>query len=127
FPVRNRRPALRRALRIARAGASAASKLARGRDVRERSASHMMRAKDSAITKAAPRRLKVLALAPYPEEAASTRFRIAQFVPLLGEMGITCELKPFIDAPLFKQLYRKERMTRNALGIAWATMKRGFD
>ncbi|MFL6216330.1 MAG: glycosyltransferase family 4 protein [Blastocatellia bacterium] len=87
----------------------------------------MMRANHSRITKETARRLKVLALAPYPEEAASTRFRIAQFVPLLDELGITCELKPFIDAALFKRLYRKDRLARNALGIAWAAMKRGVD
>ena len=72
-------------------------------------------------------RLKVLALAPYPAEAASTRFRVAQLVPLLEEMGIACDLKPFIDAALFKRLYRKDRMARNALGITWAAMKRCYD
>ena len=87
----------------------------------------MTRAKHSSVTAEPTRRLKVLALAPYPEEAASTRFRIAQFVPLLGELGITCELKPFIGAALFKRLYRKDRMTRNAAGVAWAAMKRGSD
>jgi hypothetical protein len=61
--------------------------------------------------------LKVLALAPYPEDAASTRFRIAQFLPLLDEQGIKCELKPFINTALFKQLYRKDRLGRNAI---WA-------
>jgi glycosyltransferase involved in cell wall biosynthesis len=87
----------------------------------------MMRANAAGVIAGPARRLKVLALAPYPEEAASTRFRIAQFVPRLGELGITCELKPFIDTALFKRLYRKDRLTRNALGITWAAMKRGFD
>src|SRR3954452_53726 len=71
--------------------------------------------------------LKVLALAPYPEEAASTRFRIAQFIPLLREQGIACELKPFISAALFKQLYRKDRLSRNAIGLGRAAAARLFD
>lgn len=71
--------------------------------------------------------LNVLALAPYPEEAASTRFRIAQFIPLLGEQGIKCELKPFISAALFKQLYRKGRLGRNAIGLGRAAAARCFD
>jgi glycosyltransferase involved in cell wall biosynthesis len=87
----------------------------------------MTRANHSSGTEETPRRLKVLALAPYPEEAASTRFRIAQFVPLLNDLGITCALKPFIGAVLFKQLYRKDRLTRNAAGVAAAAMKRCGD
>src|SRR5581483_7404017 len=71
--------------------------------------------------------LKVLALAPYPEEAASTRFRIAQFIPLLDDLGISCELKPFISAALFKQLYHRGRLSRNAAGIVRAAAARCFD
>src|SRR5437868_8295314 len=72
-------------------------------------------------------KLRVLALAPYPEEAASTRFRVAQFIPLLGEQGIACELKPFINAALFKQLYRKDRLGRNAIGLGRAAAARFVD
>jgi len=72
-------------------------------------------------------KLKVLALAPYPEEAASTRFRIAQFIPLLDDLGIRCELKPFINTALFKQLYRKGRLSRNAAGLARAAAARCLD
>jgi glycosyltransferase involved in cell wall biosynthesis len=69
-------------------------------------------------------KLNVLALAPYPEQAASTRFRIAQFIPRLAEQGIHCELKPFISAELFDGLYRKERMGRTAIGFGWSTLAR---
>ena len=71
--------------------------------------------------------LKVLALAPYPEDAASTRFRIAQFIPLLDEQGIKCELKPFINPALFKQLYRKDHLGRNAIGLSRAAAARCID
>lgn len=68
--------------------------------------------------------LKVLALAPYPEQAASTRFRIAQFIPLLRQQGIDCELKPFISNQQFAQLYRKDRLGRNAIGLGLAAATR---
>jgi glycosyltransferase involved in cell wall biosynthesis len=68
--------------------------------------------------------LKVLALAPYPEQAASTRFRIAQFIPLLRQHGIVCELKPFISNEQFARLYHKDRLGRNALGLVLAAAAR---
>src|ERR1700742_4083118 len=69
-------------------------------------------------------KLNVLALAPYPEAAASTRFRIAQFIPLLAEQGIHCELKPFISDGLFKGLYRQGRLARKAVGMGWSALAR---
>jgi len=68
--------------------------------------------------------LKVLALAPYPEEAASTRFRIAQFIPLLREHGIHCELKPFIGKRQFARLYDKSSLTGNISGLALSAAAR---
>jgi glycosyltransferase involved in cell wall biosynthesis len=73
------------------------------------------------------RTLKVLALAPYPEEAASTRFRIAQFIPLLGPHGIHCELKPFIGTDVFRRLYVRRNFSRNVLGLGWAAAARAAD
>lgn len=71
--------------------------------------------------------LKVLALAPYPEQAASTRFRIAQFIPLLREHGIDCELKPFISNAQFARLYRKQSLGRNVLGMGFSAAARAFE
>ena len=71
--------------------------------------------------------LKVLALAPYPEQAASTRFRIAQFIPLLAKQGIQCELRPFIGDDLFAHLYNKNSLSRNALGIGLSAAARVRD
>ena len=68
--------------------------------------------------------LKVLALAPYPEQAASTRFRIAQFIPHLREQGIACELRPFIGDDLFAHLYKKNSLSRNAIGIGLSAAAR---
>jgi len=69
-------------------------------------------------------RLKVLALAPYPDHAASTRFRIAQYIPLLRDHGIDCELKPFITNKQFGRLYRKKSLSRNAVGIGLSAAAR---
>lgn len=71
--------------------------------------------------------LKVLALAPYPEQAASTRFRVAQFMPLLRAQGIDCELKPFISNAQFARLYRKQSLGRNALGMGFSAAARAFE
>ena len=71
--------------------------------------------------------LKVLALAPYPEHAASTRFRIAQFIPHLREQGIECELRPFIGNELFARLYNKSSFSRNAIGIGLSAAARARD
>ena len=45
--------------------------------------------------------MKVLALASYPTETATTRYRLAQFVAPLAERGIELTIHPFIDAKLF--------------------------
>ncbi|HKS39941.1 MAG TPA: hypothetical protein VJX74_04955, partial [Blastocatellia bacterium] len=71
--------------------------------------------------------LKVLALAPYPEQAASTRFRIAQFLPNLREQGIECELRPFIGNDLFAHLYNKSSLSRNAVGLMLSAAARVRD
>ncbi len=54
--------------------------------------------------------LRVLALASYPIEAASSRFRIAQFIEPLASRGIDFRFSPFLDAPLFASLYRPAKL-----------------
>jgi glycosyltransferase involved in cell wall biosynthesis len=68
--------------------------------------------------------MKVLALASYPVEAAATRFRVAQFVAPLAELGIEVELRPFMDARLFGAFYRREGKARTAAGLALAAARR---
>lgn len=62
--------------------------------------------------------MKVLALAPYPIEAAATRYRVAQFVAPLAERGIEISLRPLLDAKLFAGLYQKGSWLRTAVGLA---------
>lgn len=52
------------------------------------------------------RSMRVLALVPYPVgEAPGQRYRIEQWAPYLGELGIDIVFAPFADAVLFKILY----------------------
>jgi glycosyltransferase involved in cell wall biosynthesis len=71
--------------------------------------------------------MKVLGLASYPVEAAATRYRLAQYVAPLRERGIELEVRPFLDSRLFASLYRKDRLARNAAGLARAALGRVFD
>ena len=54
--------------------------------------------------------VRVLALASYPIEAASSRYRIAQFVEPLAERGIEVEFRPFLDRNLFTVLYEPRKL-----------------
>jgi glycosyltransferase involved in cell wall biosynthesis len=56
------------------------------------------------------RRLRVLALASYPVEGASSRFRIVQFIEPLAARGIDLHFSPFLDASLFEALYRPRKL-----------------
>src|SRR5438128_2343432 len=68
--------------------------------------------------------MKVLALASYPIEAASTRYRVAQFIEPLAEQGITLTVHPFLDSQLLASLYRRSEWPRTALGLMRATLRR---
>lgn len=68
--------------------------------------------------------MKVLALASYPIEAASTRYRVAQFIEPLAEQGITLTVHPFLDSRLLASIYNREEWPRTAFGLARATLRR---
>ena len=70
--------------------------------------------------------MRVLALASYPVEAAATRYRVAQFVGPLAERGIEVEVRPFMDARLFRSFYRGGA-GRAALGLVRPTLRRFAD
>ncbi|HEV8434030.1 MAG TPA: glycosyltransferase family 4 protein [Thermoanaerobaculia bacterium] len=58
------------------------------------------------------KRIRVLALASYPVEAASSRYRIVQFIEPLARRGIDVTFSPFLDAPLFDALYKPGKLFR---------------
>src|SRR5512142_1190181 len=56
------------------------------------------------------KRIRVLALASYPVEAASSRYRIVQFIDPLAQRGIDVTFSPFLDAALFDALYKPGKL-----------------
>lgn len=54
----------------------------------------------------APRRKRVLALSPIPEEGAGCRFRISQFIPYLESVGYEVTVSPFFTPAFFRLVYR---------------------
>jgi glycosyltransferase involved in cell wall biosynthesis len=73
------------------------------------------------------RRIRVLALASYPLEAASSRYRIVQFISPLAERGIDVTFSSFLDAPLFAALYTPGKLLRQFPRILIRTLRRLVD
>ncbi len=72
-------------------------------------------------------RLKVIALASYPAEAAGTRYRVQQFVGPLAKRGITMTVHPFFDAEGFARLYQRKAWPKTLLGLLKASAGRVKD
>lgn len=70
------------------------------------------------------RRPRVLALASYPIESASSRYRITQFIAPLAARGIDVAFSPFLDAALFADLYEPRRFLRRLPRLAFAMLRR---
>lgn len=70
------------------------------------------------------KRVRVLALASYPIESASSRYRITQFIEPLARRGIDVTFSPFLDAALFADLYTPGRLLRHAPRLLLATLRR---
>jgi glycosyltransferase involved in cell wall biosynthesis len=68
--------------------------------------------------------MKVLALCSYPVEAASTRYRVTQFIKPLAEHGIIMTVHPFLDSDLQASLYNRRAWLRTALGLMRAALRR---
>jgi len=70
------------------------------------------------------KRLRVLALASYPVEAASSRYRIVQFIEPLAERGIDVTFSPFLDRGLFEALYKPGMLLARAPRLLLRTVQR---
>jgi glycosyltransferase involved in cell wall biosynthesis len=70
------------------------------------------------------KRVRVLALASYPIESASSRYRITQFIEPLARRGIDVTFSPFLDAGLFADLYTPGRLLRHSPRLLLATLRR---
>lgn len=71
--------------------------------------------------------MRVLAFASYPIQAASTRYRLQQFVLPLAERGISLTIRPFLTPSLFESLYDRKALLRTALGLGTASLLRVRD
>jgi glycosyltransferase involved in cell wall biosynthesis len=70
------------------------------------------------------KRIRVLALASYPVEAASSRHRIVQFIEPLSRRGIDVTFSPFLDAKLFTALYEPRKLLAQLPRLALRTLLR---
>ncbi len=61
--------------------------------------------------------IRVLGLSSYPVEAAATRFRLAQFVEPLSQLGIELNLSPFLQRDQFLGMYRPGGALRKLPGL----------
>jgi len=59
--------------------------------------------------------MKVLALTPYPEQDASTRYRIGQFRGWLAERGVDVTLAPMLAPAEFARMYRPGGFAQKSL------------
>lgn len=59
--------------------------------------------------------MKVLGLASYPIESASTRYRLLQFVEPLSKRGISLTVSSFLNGEQFKEFYKDGRILRNSV------------
>ena len=70
------------------------------------------------------KRIRVLALASYPVEAASSRYRIVQFIEPLAARGIDVTFSPFLDRALFASLYEPRKLLPRLPRVAYRTARR---
>lgn len=73
------------------------------------------------------RRIRVLALAMYPVQAAGSRFRVAQFMAPLAERGIDVTFAPFLNASLFAALYARKMLIPRLPRIVFRALGRIAD
>ena len=70
------------------------------------------------------RHTQVLALLPYPEEGASVRFRVTQFLPALAAAGFDVEQHSFMDSSMFRLMYEDGHLVQKGLRSLSRTISR---
>ena len=68
--------------------------------------------------------MKVLFLTKYPEEGASSRYRVYQYLPYLDAAGIDYEVQPFMSAAMYQRMMRSGGMGRKTVDTLTAVIKR---
>lgn len=67
---------------------------------------------------------KVLFLTAYPEEDASCRYRVHQFVPFLEQAGYECTVSSFASEKLFALLRTRGHLRTKAIEVLWSSARR---
>lgn len=67
---------------------------------------------------------KVLFLTAYPEEDASCRYRVHQFVPFLEQAGYECTVSSFASEKLFALLRTRGHLSTKAIEVLWSSARR---
>lgn len=68
--------------------------------------------------------MKVLAFSSYPTEAASTRYRLEQFVAPLAARGISMTIRPYLNSRSFERLYQRKALSATTLSLVRSTLRR---
>ena len=72
----------------------------------------------------ADRRVRMLVLSPFPEEAAGTRFRITHYIPYLESQGFEVRVDSFFTPAFFRLLYRKRGYAQKVISFAGLALRR---
>jgi glycosyltransferase involved in cell wall biosynthesis len=68
--------------------------------------------------------VKVLFLTKYPEEGASSRYRVYQYLPYLDAAGIDYDVRPFMSPAMYRRMMRSGATVGKALDTLTAVVKR---
>ena len=69
-------------------------------------------------------KLSVLFLTRYPEQGASSRYRVFQYIPYLEELGIECRVQSFMDERMYRASLAPGATGRKLVMTLWAVAKR---
>jgi glycosyltransferase involved in cell wall biosynthesis len=72
----------------------------------------------------ADRRVRMLVLSPFPEEAAGTRFRITHYIPYLESQGFDVTVDSFFTPSFFRLVYRKGQYPQKIVAFAGLAARR---
>jgi len=68
--------------------------------------------------------VKVLFLTKYPEEGASSRYRVYQYLPYLRQHGLICEVQPFMSPRMYGMVFRTGHTFVKTLHTGAAILRR---
>lgn len=70
--------------------------------------------------------MKVLFLTKYPEEGASSRYRVYQYLPYLRAHGTVCDVQSFMSPNMYKTVFNHDHVLKKVVYTSLAILKRLF-